>query len=74
MKEEKEKIKTEAIINKIDEYHLPQFQDIKWEEIFLLKDSKYHKLGLWPHNENCIVTSLSIMKPESKILIFNARR
>ena len=27
--------------------------------LFLFKDSKYHKLGLWPHNENCIVTSLS---------------
>ena len=25
---------------------LCQFQDIKREEIFLLKDSKYHKLGL----------------------------
>ena len=36
---------------------LSQIQDIKWEEIFLLKDSKCHKLGLWPHN--CIVTSLS---------------
>ena len=32
---------------------------LKWEEIFLLKDSKYHKLGLWPHNDSCIVTSQS---------------
>ena len=32
---------------------------LKWEEIFLLKDSKYHKLGLWPHNDSCIVTSRS---------------
>ena len=40
--------------------------------MFLLKDSKYHKLGLcMPHNENCIVTSLSIMTWESKILIFD---
>ena len=27
--------------------------------MFLTKDSKYHKLSLWPHNDNCIVTSLS---------------
>ena len=32
---------------------------LKWEEIFLLKDSKYHKLSLWPHNDSCIVTSRS---------------
>ena len=38
---------------------LCQFQDIQWEEIFLLKDIKYHKLGLWPHNGSYIVTSLT---------------
>ena len=73
LKEKKEKIKTEIIINKNTTpslLFLCQFQDIKWEEIFLLKDSKYHKLCLWPHNENCIVTSLSIMASESKILNF----
>ena len=44
--------KTEIIINKTDEYttvsllSLCQFQDKKREEIFLLKDNKYHTLGL----------------------------
>ena len=38
---------------------LCQFQEIKWEKTFLYQESKYHKLGLWPHNDNCIVPSLS---------------
>ena len=72
----KQKIKTEIIINKMMNIPPPsllslcQFQDIKWEEIFLLKDSKYHNLGLWPHNDNCIVTSLSNDIIKSKVLIF----
>ena len=50
--EKKREHKTEIIINKNDEYTNPsllslcQFQDKKWEEIFLLKDNKHHTLGL----------------------------
>ena len=33
-------------------------------------DSKYHKLGLGHHNDNCIVTSLSNDIIRNKILIF----
>ena len=49
-------------INKNDECTttlLIIFMSIKWQEISLTKDNKNHKQYLWPHNNNCIVTSLS---------------
>ena len=65
-KEKEKKMKTEinknvTIINTPHHSfdYLCQFQDINREVIFLLKDSKNHKLGLLPHNDNCFVKSLS---------------